>query len=266
MRTPLEQLRGLVGATRRLSEPPWHEIDAVRALHAAAEAAIIEEELGEARRIFDRLAARLHPVAIQPNAHPVIRKAIEAVQGRNTDGDGEAYQILKELWELRNKLLRRDDLRQRLEAAAPALAAAVRATFADEVWVGRMAAFTAAWNWARANRWLRRLSDPQAQQQLLESMQWSRDRIRTLIRDLAARKAWAHCFARDRFDEHVRQHLMAWTMAIRRLGRGQASMPIGIVKPPASTWNNVARPSQPGSCRSIASQKAYVPGVMLSML
>src|SRR5215475_8931454 len=130
-------------------------------------------DLTEAQRIFDSLAARLQAMALQPNAHPVIRKAIDAVQARDTFGYGEAYQSLSGLWELRTKLIRRHDLLQRLEGAAPALAAALRGAFADKVWEGRMAAFTAAWNWARANRWLRRLSDPQAQQQLLESLQWS---------------------------------------------------------------------------------------------
>jgi very-short-patch-repair endonuclease len=220
LRTHLEGLRGLLGAIPRLSEPPWQEIDAVQALHATAEATILEEELGEARAIFDRLAARLQTVAMQPNAHPVIRKAIEAVHARDASGYGETYQILSGLWELQHKRIRRHDLLQRLEGAAPALAATMRATFADEVWDRRVAQFTAAWNWARADCWLRRLSDPEAQQQLLESLQWCRDHIRALIRDLAATKAWGHCFARDRFGEHVRQHLMAWTMAIRRLGRG----------------------------------------------
>jgi very-short-patch-repair endonuclease len=220
LRTRIEKLRDLMAAIPRLSEPPWHEIEAVRGLHAAAEAGILEEELIEARRLFDTLVARLQTVAIQPNAHPVIRKALQAVRARDAYGYGEAYEILSSLWELRKKLTRRHDLLQRLDAAAPALAATMRATFADEVWEGRMAEFTAAWNWARADGWLRRLSDPEAQQQPLEALQSSRDRILALIRDLAAAKAWGHCFDRGRFSEHVRQHLMAWTMAIRRLGRG----------------------------------------------
>ena len=52
----------------------------------------------------------------------------------------------------------------------------------------------------------------------MRALEQHRTRISELVRDLAAAKAWGHCFSR--LKEHERQHLMAWKDAIRRVGRG----------------------------------------------
>jgi very-short-patch-repair endonuclease len=211
-------LREIVATIPGLTEPGWHDPADLRALQEAAEAVTLEEELAEARTRFEGLESQLSAVTVNPNAHPVVGEALESVRTRDEQRYARAYQILCNLRKSSDELQRRQTLLRRLRRAAPKLASQVIADSMNPVWDERMPEFVAAWNWARADRWLRHLNDPQEQERLSHHLESCRGRIRELIRDSAATKAWAHCFSR--LTEHERQHLMAWTKAMRRLGKG----------------------------------------------
>lgn len=210
-----EVLSGIAG----LPEPTWDDPQALAALESALEAVTVEERLKEARSRFEALESHLRAALVNPNIHPLIRQTLEAVGTRDESRYGETHFLLSNLEKSREKLERRRLLLQRLEAAAPELGGLLASTIRDPVWDGRMRQFTAAWNWARADLWLRRLNDPEVHTRLSRQLMHHRTRIRGCLRDLAAAKAWKACFAR--LTEHERQHLMAWTKAMRRIGKGK---------------------------------------------
>lgn len=214
----LEALKQMVSEIPGLLEPTWHNTGDLQALQQAAEAVRLEEEVAEARSEFDHLESHLRPTASNPNSHPVVGLALQAVQTRDEQRYAEVYQILCGLRESREELEHRSHLRHRLEVAAPGLALDLASGYSLPVWDTRVSEFTAAWNWARADCWLRRLNEPHAQARLSSELDRSRIQISGLISDLAAAKAWRHCLTR--LTEHERQHLMAWKEAIRRVGRG----------------------------------------------
>jgi hypothetical protein len=214
-----EAIREVIETVQGLTEPTWHDLHSLHALEAAAAAVIFEEELAQAQSAFNDLERSLRAVSVRPNAHQVVNRTHEAIKRRDERGYAEAHQTLWDLQRSCEQLQRRRDLFQRLEMVTPVLASHVAATFADEVWDTRLAKFTEAWNWGRADIWLKRLSDPQGQERLAHALERHRLRIRGLIRDLAAAKAWGRCFAR--LKEPERQHLMAWKDAVRRVGKGK---------------------------------------------
>jgi very-short-patch-repair endonuclease len=106
----------------------------------------------------------------------------------------------------------------RLKKATPELAKDLRTHATATVWDERIARFKDAWNWARADAWLKRLNDPESPHRLSSQIDAHRKAIGSLLADLGAEKAWAHCFAR--MTEHERQHLEAWKIAMSRIGKG----------------------------------------------
>lgn len=211
-------LRGIIGPISGLVEPTWHNHEDLRVLQDVLEAVTLEERFEEARKSFAPLESHLDRAAIGPNSHPIVKQLLEAVRARDEREYAEAYQTLCSVRKLRDDLKRRHGLLDSLKASAPVLASELKSSFRDPVWDKRMGEFTAAWNWARADYWLRRLSDPRTQEQLSRDLERYRDDIRRFICELAAANAWGHCFSR--LTEHERQHLMAWTKAMRRIGKG----------------------------------------------
>jgi very-short-patch-repair endonuclease len=214
----IEAIRQIISTIPGFVEPNWHVPTDLQALQDAAEAVKLEEELNQVKNKFNDLEKSLHTVAILPNAHQMMKEVLEVVQKRDDQRYGVVYEFMVRTKRLSQILKHRDSLLKRLEVVAPELASQIMASFPDHVWDIRMSKFTEAWNWASADQWLIRINDPKASEQLSNALDHHRSGIREVIRDLAAAKAWGHCFSR--LTEHERQNLMAWTKAVRRIGKG----------------------------------------------
>jgi hypothetical protein len=125
---------------------------------------------------------------------------------------------VQQLETYRSDLKERDQLLTRLKVKAPTLVNELIASFDDPVWDARLPVFNKAWNWARADRWLEKLYDRNALEQAARQLQTIRKNIDATMGNLAAARAWRHCF--QRMTESERQGLMAWMAAMRRIGKG----------------------------------------------
>lgn len=211
-------LREIVIAIPGLREPIWHDSEDIRVLTKVASAVSIEEEFKDASKAFAHLEERLICLSHDRNAHVSVLHMRDAVRSRDDEKYSQAHRVLCELKHTRIAVERRNALLQKLRAASPSLASDLTTNCNDPVWGERMAHFSAAWNWVRADQWLRRFNDPQGQERLTHSLESYRRRIREHIRDLSAAKAWRHCLTR--LTEHQRQHLEAWSKAMQRIGKG----------------------------------------------
>ncbi len=211
-------VRGIFTATPGLPEPRWHDSEDLRAVEAAVKAVDAEEQLTEVRSRLDTAEVQLRAAASDRNAHPVLLQLAEAVRTRNGSEYAAAWQLLRDLQQSRNELMRRQTLLDRLAAAASETASLLATSFTNAHWDNRLAKFAAAWNWARAESWLQKMVDTREQEALVADLEGHRKRVRDLLRDLAAARAWRHCFAR--LTEHERQHLVAWVKAVRLIGKG----------------------------------------------
>jgi len=144
--------------------------------------------------------------------------ALEAVKARDEQKYGQAFRVLCTLQQLQEKLLRCRTLMGRLEGRAPRLAANLAIGFSDSVWDGRMAEFSNAWNWRRADLWLVRLNAPNAEETLTQNLHRYRREILQTVGELAAAHAWEHCL--NRMTEQQRRSLVAWAQEVRKIGKG----------------------------------------------
>ncbi|MBI4589117.1 MAG: ATP-binding protein [Candidatus Rokubacteria bacterium] len=203
-----------------MADPVWHDLEHLRALEGSIQAVSAEEELRRAQASLSTVETTLRVALIAASAHPVVSQMLKAVDDRDERGWGEGWATLATLQADREILRRREDLLGRLRHQTPKLADLLQEDFASSSWDTRLQHFNAAWDWARANRWLRRQVEGSGVDILSRDLAAQGQRVRELVRDLAAARAWKHCFAPERFTEEVRQHLEAWTKAVARIGKG----------------------------------------------
>lgn len=224
---------GTAAAVPGLAVPAWEDDEGLSQLLAAIEAAGRDRRLQAAR---DRLDDLLGATGSGLPAERALRAAV-------ADRDALAYAAqraaLDRLAVRRDALLRRRELAERLRAAAPRLAARLASTVADPAWDGKLGAFTAAWDWARADAWLVAQADPTLTARLERDLDDARQRIERATRQLAAELAWAHCL--NRLSERERAHLQTWEEAVRKIGKGTGKH--------AARWRHRAKDAMQG-CRS----------------
>ena len=149
-------------------------------------------------------------------AHNLVPELLAAVEGRDLDRYSRSHNRVMTAWALRTRHQRRRSLEQQL--STPQLVYQIASCRHEPAWDDRLSRFETAWNWSRTNRWLKDHSDPQRECSLLQTIDLSQQRIRKTLRDLASLKAWQYVLARL-LPEH-REHLMAWKLAIKKIGKG----------------------------------------------
>ena len=81
-----------------------------------------------------------------------------------------------------------------------------------------MKGFEHAWAWAQADHWLQRSLTPGALDKVTKRLKRHEDEVRTILNELAATRAWGHCLGS--MTEAERMHLVAWSKAVRKIGKG----------------------------------------------
>ena len=211
-------LRTRIQSLPNVPEPTWHDLATIRSFKKAIEAAEAETDLREIRARFEDAAKTLETHIRRGKVDPEGRTLVQALRDRDVEGYARACATIRDHLETHQRLLQRRELMERLRRVAPKLAKVFGATPDDAKWEERLAEFRRAWNWAGARAWVDRLSDPEEDERLRLALDRERERIREALQNIAAAKAWGHCFAR--MTEHERQHLVAWSKATKRIGKG----------------------------------------------
>ena len=210
--------RKVVGAIPDLPEPDFQKVSSITRLIETADAVNTQEQLKRDQAVIDQANKILTEVVGGERIDPAGVDLVEAVNNRDAAEYRLAMNRITEHEQVADRLQRRDELEAQLGADAPDLLDEVSSGRDPDTWATRAQQFEASWNWARANAWVTRLADPDAEYQARLRYDGSRDRVRTLLRELASEKAWAHCF--ERMTEHEREHLVAWSKAVRSIGKG----------------------------------------------
>lgn len=211
-------LKKKIAVIQGLAEPNWRDLEELKAIKQAINAVTLEKYLAAFQGKLQDLETQIHVMAMKSKAHSAVHQLLNAVRERDERSYDAAYTILDGLVKSRREFEIRNDLLGRLKAVAPELALELRSSYEDSVWNTRMGHFSAAWNWGRANRWLKKLNEPHIYETLANNLESCKSRMCNIILDLTQAKAWRHCFSR--LTEYDRQHLMAWTKAVRRIGKG----------------------------------------------
>ena len=149
--------------------------------------------------------------------HPKTQELYEAVASRDAARMEDAFDALAALVVIQ----RRHDMvgaARKLVAASQHELADNLFAWGDPVSATRLSTLPAAWSWMRAELWLRRVCDPDRQETLTLQLEVSEERTASAVASLAAELAWNRCLSS--MTEDHRRHLVAWSLAMKKLGKG----------------------------------------------
>ncbi|MDH6228175.1 AAA domain-containing protein [Streptomyces sp. MJP52] len=171
----------------------WHDPQVEGAVRALLRAATTLRAAEASRRLLVETEEFLGAWADRPGVSTSVRRALEAVRARNTDGYREFSQ---EMTEVREAVRLRAEQHAALTAvreAFPALADRITADAADPAWDARLPELAEAWAWSAWRARMERLTDPAAERGLRKRLTEADDEIRIVLARLAAARAWARC-------------------------------------------------------------------------
>lgn len=214
----LRQLAAVASAAlkqvRGLAQINFNDKQALGSMLVFLRMATLEDELRDLRQKLACLMKQLASFRRDPDANPLISDLMAAVESRDLDSYSRTYDRVVSAWSFRSRCQRREALERRLHGSNLAM----QISSNPNVWDKRLEYFESAWNWARANNWLKQQSDPRQESAHLEKVDISQKRIRHDLSELAAYKAWEYVLARLKPEQ--REHLMAWKLAIKKIGKG----------------------------------------------
>ncbi|MDK1030150.1 MAG: AAA domain-containing protein [Anaerolineae bacterium] len=198
--------------------PIWHEIPKLRELYLVIEVLELAWKLSTIQKHLTQLADQWLRKMRLDNLDPTIGLLVEAIENRDIQAYTKAYNEISNNCRQGGRAQRRYALLASLKATAPIFAEELCADYRDRAWDHRITVFPMAWDWARAKTWVSRLCDPKQEQSLRAEAAMLGNEIRKHLAALAAKKAWSHCL--ESLTENERQHLIAWSLSMKRLGKG----------------------------------------------
>lgn len=202
-----------------LLQPAWHVIEEVERYQHTIEGVESEKNLMEMQAMFNDTERKLSKCMEQPNVHPVVNQVHQAIIDRDEKSYRNTLKKLDNLVETRSFFDRKKELHDRLTALAPVVAKRLESEPGMPYWDQRIADFTGAWQWAQANTWLDGYIANSNEDGIETELKDVHNKIGNTTNRLAAVKAWGHCI--KRIGENERQHLMAWTHEMKKIGLGK---------------------------------------------
>ena len=216
--TMTNKLSGILSNASVSLDPDWSDPDALHRLREALSTLEATRRYEVARNQIDETLGELQSQRHRGRLDPTVVELMDVVTERNASKYATARQRAKENRELETQLSQKVALCRKLQGGAPELAKMLVQNSGDPIWDERALNFERAWNWSRAHTWVVRLAAPDSEQQQRLELENIKSRIASTLEQLAAEKAWTHCF--NRMTENERQHLVAWSKAVRSIGRG----------------------------------------------
>lgn len=218
LREKVDHLGTVLKSVPGLQEPPWYDLEEMSALREAIKATFYEEKLQKAIQPFKDQENLLQKALLQESVHPVIEQLLHAIKKRDVKSYSEAYQVLRSLENNAAALSKSEQLLGTLGLSLPTLANELVSSCFEPIWDERLSHFEDAWNWASTSSWLKKKIDPNVFDRLVAEHTYYQSQIQEIMVQLVEAKAWMHFF--NRLEEKQRQHLMAWTYSIERIGKG----------------------------------------------
>ena len=190
-----------------------------------------DRKLSEVHRLFEALDAEeqvtlsmaalgraTSAITAHPSVHPLHASLIDAVNHRSPERYRQLFAELRRCDDDRVLLEVRDQLLDRLRQAAPNLLGELQATAHDPVWDARLPEFQQAWRHAQTSTWLQIFEQPGRLGQIRKQLDTGVKKERATLQQLSAELAWLHFFSR--MTQAQSQHLRAWALAVRKIGKG----------------------------------------------
>lgn len=214
-----EETTRLVAEAERCARNREEALAAVDAARHDAERqdANRSRRLAEAQKPRRRLLRALHEVGGLRD--PIVDELTQAVRECDATRYRQLYHDLEAIEQCASDISRLDALIRRLnEGGGESVVRAIQDDPTDPAWDERLADLEPAWAWRAADAELARRTDPSRRRKVEGELARVEQRLRRVVTDLAAARAWSKAF--QRMTTREQQHLEAYVSALRRLGKG----------------------------------------------
>jgi very-short-patch-repair endonuclease len=218
IKEPLNCAKEAIAELNTVSPPSWYQIKEIENLRESLEATFVVDIKYEIEGKIDDIVTKLKIIIASLNAHPVNKQLLEALLSRDWDKWRKQHDILLSLEEDEKNQADLVALLKRLSQKAELLTAKLSNGDEEEFLKRTDLNFEFAWDWLRADAWLKEFEESHDEYQLQQEFSDVQSKIAKTTADLVALKSWYHCF--KTMSENQRQHLIAWSAAIKRLGKG----------------------------------------------
>jgi len=214
----LNSARSCIKTIEGFAEPQWNKNEELEEMMRDIQAAESEYAYKKARSAIEDIIQKARIVQSSPQAHSLNKEFLSALEERDAKALAQYLERLEVIEKSRQGLLRRDNLQEELNNAAPKLERQLQSTFTDTIWDQRASFFEAAWAWKQADKWLIRFREEHDEMKLEAELKLLSEDERRTISKLAAAKAWDNCLRG--LTAYRRNNLIAWATTMKKIGKG----------------------------------------------
>ena len=149
--------------------------------------------------------------------HPIVDVLITSLEDRDVQKYALARNTLIELHVYNQKSIRCEELLQKVKKVLPNLYSSLVANLDDETWTEKLHHLDKAFDWSKIHTWYSQFSSS-SEGKLQKELDELEEAIHKTIAKLGAQKAWYSTL--ETMTEGQRQHLLAWTTSMRKVGKG----------------------------------------------
>ncbi|MCX5705471.1 MAG: AAA domain-containing protein, partial [Candidatus Omnitrophica bacterium] len=190
----------------------------IEKLVSVLEATLIIDKMRPLEEKIDKIQLKLKTLSASNDSHFLNSELLNILDKRDWVQWNKAYEKISVLENSHGELELLNELLRKLRESASSLASLICDNPHDDVINECSGDFGKAWDLARADAWLRDFEESHDEYQLQRDYEDIDKKIRNNIAELAAQKAWHHCLSR--MTEKQRQSLIAWSLAIKKIGKG----------------------------------------------
>lgn len=203
-----------------LYPPNWIKIEELNRYEKTIRAAQLELAFRKAGMLFNEMATKLRPYLDNQPSNEIVRGFHEAAVTRDAELYTKASIRSVEIIESKNLFDEKDGLFKKLSHSLPELAHKIAKEPYRIEWDKMFSEFEEAWRWALAKNWLERYLSQLNEQDIEDQIINCEQGLHNIMEKLVALMSWQYCSGRLKENEDQRSHLVAWSKAIKRIGKG----------------------------------------------
>jgi very-short-patch-repair endonuclease len=191
--------------------------ETITELNSQLEYVNLKESLDALQLEWFQLIENIKKVSGSSSAHPIVEVLTNTIQSRDEENYVSARETILKLDEFSRKSIRCEALLQKVKRLLPKVYSNLVTDFHYTDWVDKFSDFEKAFEWAKVNTWYTQFSSAN-ETKLEKELDELENSIKKSISLLGAQKAWSSTL--ETMTEGQRQHLLAWTTSMRKVGKG----------------------------------------------
>ena len=206
-----------VAAIPGLPRPKFEDIESLSELIETCQNVLEQAELKQVKQKLLQEAGRVSSAVSRADAHPLCSEISRAFNDRDPDRYYKAVNSLQSIKAQHSRVAIKNKHLNALTSKAPRFASRLSTRQDKQLAIQHLKNLDRAWSWRQATDWMITFQN-QDGNVLERNIRRLEVTYSKALEELAALKAWSHCFSR--MTRTHQQHLVSWHQSMRRLGKG----------------------------------------------